>query len=1366
MKSGTVLNSLIISLLILTGCPNPAADSGGGGGGGGPSNNPPTVGSPITVGTITDVSVGLSWGAATDDNTPQASLEYSVYRAASMGELDTVAEAEAATKIMDWTANQLSHTATGLTPSSTYFFAVLVRDSAGAKALYAPVQATTQPDTSPPTVGSSITFSGVSANSITVQWGAATDNATPSAQLQYKVVRTGPNPGDGTSIDTVAEVDAITSGPQLVMDWTANVTSANASGLTPNTNYYFAVVVKDQAGNKAIYSPQSHSTNNTADTTPPMVGSGPTYSNVMNTSVTVNWGAANDDVTPQAALQYKVVRTGPNPGDGSSIDTVAEADAISGSQLVLNWTTNVTSVSATGLTANTTYFFAVLVRDAANNMSIYLPTSVTTANVADTTPPTVGTGITRGTVTDVSAVVNWGAASDNISPTNQLQYKVVRASALADIDTVAEANAISGPGLVMNWTTNVLTATASGLTATTIYAVAVLVRDESGNMSLYAPILIETKPATLYPHSTMVGYNRPPSGEYSAVDLNGDEPGYGWNTQSWPLGVSWDGNHLQIAVFSQHATRILLEFYDREHYWASKRNTTMPNSTHGQGHAVYDIWMEKGSDNIWRAKIANVKARAGDGTKDEAILYAFRAWGPNWPWDSNWSRGNSAAGFVSDVHVDGHRFNPNKILTDPYARELSHDTEYPDLINNNENGGMYGTGGSTSLAWDNTPAPSTYSGPISTSSVTVNRRNVDTGRFAPKGYVIDIPAYSGTKPNIPEKDMIIYEAHVKGISMHPSASHLTTILDDVKNVAGFNDFASVNNVPAAERGTYLAAGKLAKYFKALGINAIEFVPVHETRNDLNHTYQGSGTNPGNYWGYMTYGFFAPDRYYSFNKKPGGPTKEFQQMVQAFANEGIEVWLDVVYNHTGEGGTWGSPDVTGFNSFGGFDTVNTYHLNPFDKRGIVDGATGCGNQVNFSKPNNRQMVLDSLTYWIDHMGVSGFRFDLAAVLGRDVDSHDPNPSNTYWDRVKAFNSNFILLTQIASLGNTKSAKMIAEAWDIWSYPVGQFPSGWGEWNGRYRDATRKFMKGTGFSHDGVTINDAFHGDYNNFNDQGGPHKSINFIVAHDGFTLADLVSYNAKTNSARQWPFGPSDGGSDSNESWDSGGGQNLRRQRIRNFWVWQFFSRGVPMIVWGDEFGRTQKGNNNPYNIDSVATWNNYEFINNDAPQSVPPQGTMTPLSTANWLELTYHNNLGTDTKSDNMNNLFLFARSIIKLRQNEPALRQNNYSMTIEYHKEDGSGPPNWDARARRFTIRGQAVGGSDYVLCVNMWTSTINFTLPTPPSGKVWKRIIDTAHWAESDNTTPIGNYWPDSSAWTYNNLPYGVNAWSIVVFKALNP
>ncbi|OHD80106.1 MAG: hypothetical protein A2355_13230, partial [Spirochaetes bacterium RIFOXYB1_FULL_32_8] len=676
---------------------------------------------------------------------------------------------------------------------------------------------------------------------------------------------------------------------------------------------------------------------------------------------------------------------------------------------------------------------------------------------------------------------------------------------------------------------------------TTIKAIAV--------KSLFVNSQVETKEYTKQISAT-IGENHPATGIFSPVDSAT------WGTATWSLGSHFVGSDVTFAVYSKNATRILLEIYETE--------TSTTNTKKGYGtSARYDYWMTKGADNIWRAKLASVPPKT---------YYAFRAWGPNWTFDATWTRGNSNKGFISDVDDNGNRFNPNKVLFDPYTRELSHDKEFPEMDAAGESGGMYGTGGSTTL-----PTPQMYSGPMTTGGVSIDSRNVDTGRWVPKGIILQKTNETFTKPVFAEESSVMYEAHVRGISAHNSVTDLQTIL------SGMSGFEGVVNVPAEYRGTYKGAGYLAKYLKSIGVNTIELLPVHETENDM-MPFDGSQPTLGgakNFWGYMTYGFFAPDRRYAFDKSAGGPVSEFQQMVKALNTEGIKVFLDVVYNHTGEGGNWGKKDVTGFVSMGGFDTAEYYHLVPggLDKNLLVDGATGCGNQLNFSKTVNHNLVLDSLTYWIDDMGISGFRFDLAAVLGRKPDLHTWDPDTTYWDRVKAFYNDHPTLLAMAALGQSKGAWMIAEAWDMWGYPVGNFPNGWGEWNGRYRDSVRKYMTGDTSGHDGVSYTDAFYGDYAHFNDQGGPHKSINFLVAHDGFTLTDLVSYNAKQNSFLSWPFGPSDGGGDSNMSWDSDGSQSFRRQRLRNFWAFQMFSRGTPMIVYGDELARTQNGNNNPYNI-------------------------------------------------------------------------------------------------------------------------------------------------------------------------------------------
>ncbi|MGL5081362.1 MAG: glycogen debranching protein [Microcoleaceae cyanobacterium] len=784
-----------------------------------------------------------------------------------------------------------------------------------------------------------------------------------------------------------------------------------------------------------------------------------------------------------------------------------------------------------------------------------------------------------------------------------------------------------------------------------------------------------------------IGQNHPKFGAYAPI-----EP-FGWPIALYALGAHYDGQNVTFAVYSKNATRILLEIYD-----------------HAMGaDAKYDYWLQKNpQDNIWRAKLGNIPP---------GTFYSFRCWGPNWDYQDGWQLGNSAIGFKADVDNQGNRFNPNKVLFDPYARELSHDKETPAMFQAGENGGMYATGGGD------------YQGVVS--------REFDTGRWVPKGIVVVKDQTStGTRPHIPPETSMIYEAHARGLTQHASSSNLQQILQ------GFPGFEQVANVPEACRGTYAGAAYMAKYIKALGFTTIEFLPVHESGNDINPDDRPGG----NYWGYMTFGYFAPDRRYACDKSPGGPTREFKQMVKAFHDEGLEVYLDVVFNHTGEGGNWGNNDITDFVSFGGFDAPEYYQLT--DSHYLVDGATGCGNQLNFSHDVTRNLVLDSLTYWLEEMGVDGFRFDLAPVLGRTPNKFE----RENWGAQRQFFSRHSLLDKIQQLGEQYDAEMIAEAWDIWGYEVGNFPAGWSEWNGRYRDAVRCFLKGDGNT---ISFIEQVNGDYHNFNDQGGPQRSVNFLVAHDGFTLMDLVSYNTKNNYV-PWPFGPSDGGNSNNDSWDSSGNQALRRQRLRNFWTIQFFSRGVPMTVWGDEMGRTQNGNNNPYNIDSVATWNNYNMIATHAPTKVS-----TGYSEG------YHDNFGTATNPDARNPLFSFVTYVAHLRGQHPALKQRSYGdfemdsgndVTYLFKKTDGYRQLDRNDRCVWLRIDGSEVGDHDFLLLINMHSQTVRFSIP-PDDRYRWVRLIDTAAWAESQL-----NYWALDQADTMVNH-YDVNPFSIVVLEEID-
>ena len=796
----------------------------------------------------------------------------------------------------------------------------------------------------------------------------------------------------------------------------------------------------------------------------------------------------------------------------------------------------------------------------------------------------------------------------------------------------------------------------------------------------------------------------PATGNYSAVDSDK------WATANYKLGATVVGSDVEFAVYSKNATKILLEIYE---------------AAYGED-AKYTYWMAKGSDDIWRAKVGGI----GAGT-----LYAFRAWGPNWEYSDEWNRGNSSAGFKSDVDSNGNRFNPNKVLFDPYAKEISHDKSNPDVLGS-YSGTIYATGEKNKI--DGTSS-----------------RYFDTGKYAPKAVVVDNSIFTGIKPNIPQEKAIIYEAHVRGLTKHESSASLKSIL------AGIEGFGDVVDIPTEYQGTYKGAGMLAPYLKALGVNTIELLPVHESDNDANP----DDAPGGNYWAYMTYGYFAPERRYSSDQSYGGPTREFKDMIDAFHEAGIEVYLDVVFNHSGEGGPWyggpkkwvpptsgdkwievDNPDFDGYETIEltfmrGLDNSTYYSLTKDDKRAMQDD-TGCGNNLQCDNSVVRQLILDSLSYWVDYMGVDGYRFDLAPVLGREF-------NGSYWE----FNSNAETLKQIAQLGISKNVDMVAEAWDINTYRVGEFPYGWAEWNGRYRDPIRAYV-GKG---ERGSVLDFVNGDYNNFNDNGGPHKSVNFVVAHDGFTLADLCSYEGAGNAQNgnlTWPFGPSDGGNGDYNTLGFGYDQVAKRQANRNYMAIQMMSRGVPMIVWGDELSRTQNGNNNPYNIDSVCGWTNYNMINTTSPHTVST-GTS---------GMDYHNNFGTFNNSSNVNGNFMFMKYMLNLKANEPALNQPDYGVGYDFRKEDGTSQLTDGDRCVWLRINGsgvtgtdsegKTVQGSDYLVFMNMYTEAVPYTLPKA-NGEVWKLMVDTS----SDKETNF-NYYEDSAA--YTSSTYSVLAWSVVIFK----
>ena len=761
-----------------------------------------------------------------------------------------------------------------------------------------------------------------------------------------------------------------------------------------------------------------------------------------------------------------------------------------------------------------------------------------------------------------------------------------------------------------------------------------------------------------------------------------------WGACRVPLGVHVEGDIVTFAVHSRRATNILLEIYAE------------PILAEVQA----DYFLRKNpDDNIWCARLRGVP----NGT-----LYGFRCWGPNWVFDPTWTRGNSHAGFVADYDKFGNRFNPNKVLFDPYAREISHDRVTQELLDAGHDIWLYATG---EVDYQGRPA-----------------REHDTSLWAPKGVVVFDSTSFGRKPRVPPDRAVIYEAHLRGCTQHPSAVDLGRLL---RNTAGFEE---VVGVPALFRGTYAGAAYLAPYLKALGFTTVEWLPVQDTENALN----GPDSPLANYWGYMTMGYFAPDRRYAFDRSPGGPTREFKNMIRAFHEQGLEVYLDVVYNHTGEAGNFEKRgDTTGFVSLGGFDAAE-YYIEARDGL-IIEGATGCGNQLNSSSPVAQQLVLDSLRYWINEMGVDGFRFDLAPVLGRTPNAFE----RTAWDDQRRFFPDHPLLSAIRDLGRQHEVEMIAEAWDLWGYEVGNFPSDWGEWNGRYRDAVRRFVRGEGNTRE---FADMISGDILHFNDRGGPQHSIDFITAHDGFTLLDLVSYDGRRNE-QPWPFGPSDGGAAENLSWDCDGDVVVRRQQLRNLWTILLLSRGVPMAVAGDELARTQNGNNNPWAIDSVATWTNYRMLATTSPTQLSTEGGGR-----------YDDNFGTALGDSGRNPLPIFVRYVIDLRRRQlfgvtgdstpgpNVVDDTGYSFC----REDGKSPIYDSLRAMMVKVEHRSRTPKPMLLFINCWSSPVCFFVPPLQQDCAWRRVIDTAGWAE-----PSNNCWPLEAAEVIVD-PYWVQPHSLVV------
>jgi isoamylase len=606
--------------------------------------------------------------------------------------------------------------------------------------------------------------------------------------------------------------------------------------------------------------------------------------------------------------------------------------------------------------------------------------------------------------------------------------------------------------------------------------------------------------------------------------------------------------------------------------------------------------------------------------------------------------------------TQGHRFNPAKALLDPYARAIAGTLEWHDAFFGYRVGDP---------ADDLTPD------------------DRDSAPYLPKSVVVD-PAFDwqGDQPPLTRwSRTIIYEVHVKGFTkLHPE-------------------------VPPELRGTYagLASPAAVRHLTELGVTAVELLPVHHSVTEKYQADRGFT----NYWGYNSIGFFCPDSRFSASGHLGGQVGEFKQMVKTLHRAGIEVILDVVYNHTAEGNHLG-PTLC----FRGIDNAAYYRLSPEDPRHHVD-YTGCGNTLNMRHPRTIQLLMDSLRYWVLEMHVDGFRFDLAAALAREL--HDV-------DRLSAF---FDVIHQDPVISQVK---LIAEPWDLGQggYQVGNFPVGWAEWNGKYRDTIRRYWKGD----EGQVAEVAYRlTGSSDLYETGGrrPYASVNFVTAHDGFTLADLVSYNDKHNEANG--EGNRDG-TDDNSSWNCGveGPTDdpqitaLRERQMRNLLATLFLSQGIPMLVGGDEMGHTQDGNNNAYCQD-------------------------TPLSWFHW------------PPSETGRRLIDFTRRLIQIKHANPVFHrrmffqgrriQGSAVKDLAWFRPDGKEMTDEEWRnglSRCLGLRlsgdaieevddmGEPIVGDTFLILLNAHHEPVPFVLPAHEARVRWEPVLDTRDWDGEADRRPL--------------------------------
>ena len=674
-----------------------------------------------------------------------------------------------------------------------------------------------------------------------------------------------------------------------------------------------------------------------------------------------------------------------------------------------------------------------------------------------------------------------------------------------------------------------------------------------------------------------------------------------WPGRSYPLGATWDGAGVNFALFSEHATKVELCLFDAADAVKETERIVLPEQT----------------DQVWHAYLPDI-------LPDQ--MYGYRVHGPYDP-------------------AKGHRFNPNKVVLDPYAKAIGRD-----------------------LKWDD----SLFGYKIGDAQADLSLDERDNAAFAPLGAVID-PAFTwgdDRAPRTPWHKTLIYELHVKGFT---------------KRLPG---------VPEKLQGTYAGLGSEAaiKHLLDLNVTAVEIMPVHHHVNDRHLLERGLS----NYWGYNTLAFFAPHVDYGPNGTPRDAIRQFKMMVRALHAAGIEVILDVVYNHTAEGNQLG-PTL----SMRGVDNASYYRLSPDDPRYYMD-FTGCGNTLNMMQPRVLQLIMDSLRYWVLEMHVDGFRFDLASTLARELFA------------VNKLGAFFDIIHQDPVLSQVK---LIAEPWDVGEggYQVGNFPVLWTEWNGKYRDLVRRFWKG-----DGGTVSEfasRLAGSSDLYEQSGRrPYASINFITCHDGFPLHDLVSYNDKHNDANG--EGNRDGANDNN-SWNWGvegptddASINALRARLkRNLMATLLLSQGVPMILGGDELSHTQKGNNNAYCQDNELTWLDWNL--NDEEQG--------------FLD---------------------FVKKVTCIWRTQPVFQRRRFFQgrgirgsdikDISWFDPSGKEMPDaaWDSGFVRclgvrlagdligdVDERGEPIVGETLLLLLNAHHEPIPFTLPATKAEHYWERLIDTA-------------------------------------------